>query len=106
MLDSQLTAKPPFSEFYKNPMNISVVDTTSQADRHIVYDRPSFLLLKQRYKKQQNIASINYNAVKNWWLTLSKTFLFILVFLMITQCFVNFGIRRNVYVVAIAVLNK
>jgi len=53
-------------------MNGSVADTTSQADGHSVYERSSFLLLKQRHKKQQNITSINYNA--NWLLTLFLIF--------------------------------
>ena len=85
MLDPQLTAKTPFFEFYKNPMNISVVDITSEADGHSVYEMPSFLHLKQHHKTRQNITSINYNAIKNWWLTSSSSLLFILVLLMITQ---------------------
>jgi hypothetical protein len=77
MLDPQLTAKTPFFEFYKNPMNISVVDTMSQADGQCL--RKAFLFTsKTTPQKQQNIASINYNAVKNWWLTLSNSFLFFL----------------------------
>jgi hypothetical protein len=58
MLHPQLTAKTPFVEFYKNPIYGSVADTTSQADGHSVYESPSFLLFKQRYKKLQNIAPI------------------------------------------------
>jgi hypothetical protein len=106
MLDPQLTAKNPLIEFYKNPINGSVADTTSQADGHGFYERSSFSLLKQHQKNQQNMTSINYNAVKNWLLILTNSFPFILVLLMITQRFVNFAISRNLLLVATAIVNK
>jgi hypothetical protein len=88
-------------------MNGTVADTTSQRDGHSVYERSSFLHLKQRHKKkQQNIVTINYAAAKNWWLTLSDSFLFILVLFIIPQRFVYFTTSKNLFVVAIAVVNK
>jgi len=46
---------------------------TSRIGAPYIYDISN--LRVKRYKKMQNIASINYNVVINWLLTLSNSFL-------------------------------